>query len=191
MNPTQKVAALFGGARLGGVRRARRVAALATASAIAAVALAGCGGSGSKSPASGGSGSSASAAGTNRLERFSQCMRAHGEPNFPDPDAQGRFQLPAGMSTTSSQFQAAQEACKSLAPPGPLNGQALNQNAVRKALRFVACMRSHGAPTFPDPNAQGKFKGGGSLPVNSPQFFSAFRTCRALLPPGSGFGAGG
>jgi hypothetical protein len=72
-----------------------------------------------------------------------------------------------------------------------LNGQALNQNAVRKALRFVACMRSHGAPTFPDPNAQGKFKGGGSLPVNSPQFFSAFRTCRALLPPGSGFGAGG
>jgi hypothetical protein len=45
--------------------------------------------------------------------------------------------------------------------------------------------------SFPDPNAQGKFQSGGSLPVNSPQFFSAYKTCRALLPPGSGFGAGG
>jgi hypothetical protein len=164
--------------------------------AASALALAGCGGSSGNSTTTsaapaGGSGGSSAAAGTGRLEQFSACMRAHGEPQFPDPTAQGTFPLPAGMSTNSAQFQAAQRACKSLAPPGPVNGQPLSQTELSKALKFVACMRSHGVPTFPDPNAQGKFQGGGSLPVNSPQFFSAFKICRPLLPPGSGFGAGG
>lgn len=188
------VATLFGGTRPGGQRR-RRGPALATVSAIAGLALAGCGGSsggsGSTTAASGGSGSSASAASTSRLERFSQCMRRHGEPNFPDPDAQGRFPLPAGMSTTSPQFQAAQKACKSVAPPGPLTGQPLSKAQLTNALKFVACMRSHGVRSMPDPTPQGKFQSAGSLPLNSPQFFSAFRACRPLLPPGSGFGAGG
>jgi hypothetical protein len=118
-------------------------------------------------------------------------MRAHGEPQFPDPTAQGTFPLAAGISTNSPQFQAAQRACKAFAPPGPLTGQSVSQSDLSRALKFVSCMRSHGVPSFPDPNAQGKFQGGGSLPVNSPQFFAAFKTCRALLPPGSGFGAGG
>jgi hypothetical protein len=168
----------------------------AAALAASALALAGCGGSSVNSttksaPPAPASGGSSAAAGTGRLQQFSACMRAHGEPQFPDPSAQGTFPLPAGMSTSSPQFQAAQQACKSLAPPGPVNGQPLSQTELRKALKFVACMRSHGVPQFPDPNAQGKFQGGGSLPVNSPQFFSAFKTCRPLLPPGSGFGAGG
>jgi hypothetical protein len=170
-------------------------AALTATLAAAALALAGCGSSGGSTTTAAGAGPGASngstASGSSRLERFSSCMRAHGEPQFPDPTAQGKFPLPAGMSTNSPQFQAAQQACKGFAPPGSLSGQSVSPTQLSRALKFVACMRSHGVRSFPDPSAQGKFQSGGSLPLNSPQFFSAYKTCRALLPPGSGFGAGG
>jgi hypothetical protein len=176
-------------------RPLRTAGTVAAVVAAAGLALMGCGGSSGTSTAkvapAGGSGGASAASGTSKAERFSACMRAHGEPQFPDPSAQGSFSLPAGMSTSSPQFQAAQQACKSLAPPGPLNGHSVNQANLAKTLKFVACMRSHGVATFPDPNPQGKLQGGGSVPINSPQFFSAYRTCRALLPPGAGFGAGG
>jgi hypothetical protein len=158
------------------------------------MAVAGCGGSSGSSTPTGSAGSGSqgtSNAGASKLEQFSQCMRAHGEPQFPDPTAQGAFPLPAGVSTQSPRFQAAQQACKAFAPPGPLTGQGLSPTDLAKTLRFVSCMRSHGVRSFPDPNAQGHFQGAGGLPVNSPQFFSAYKVCRALLPPGSGFGAGG
>jgi hypothetical protein len=166
---------------------------LAAAAGAAALVLVACGGSSNQTTTNSGAGgpSPAQASGSSRLEKFSACMRTHGEPQFPDPTAQGTFPLGAGMSTNSPQFQAAQQACKAFAPPGPLTGQSVSQTQLSKALKFVSCMRSHGVPSFPDPSAQGKFQTGGSLPVNSPQFFSAFSTCRALLPPGSGFGAGG
>lgn len=50
--------------------------------------------------------------------KFSQCMRAHGVPNFPDPKFEGggvRMSLhagPGGIDPRSSQFQAAQKACQ-------------------------------------------------------------------------------
>lgn len=170
------------------------LAALTATLATAALALAACGSaSGSKTTSGGGAGASngSTASGSSKLERFSQCMRSHGEPQFPDPNAQGTFPLGTGLATNSPQFQAAQQACKAFAPPGPITGPAVNPTQLSRALKFVSCMRSHGVPSFPDPSAQGKFQGGGALPVNSPQFFSAYKTCRALLPPGSGFGAGG
>lgn len=168
-------------------------AALTATLAAAALALAACGSSGgSRTTAAGaGHGASSNASGSSRLERFSQCMRSHGEPQFPDPTPQGKFPLGAGLATNSPQFQAAQQACKAFAPSGPITGQAVSPTQLSKALKFVSCMRSHGVSSFPDPSAQGKFQSAGGLPVNSPQFFSAYKTCRALLPPGSGFGAGG
>jgi hypothetical protein len=164
---------------------------VSAALAAATLAIAGCGGSTTTHGASSGASNASGASGPSRLERFSQCMRSHGEPQFPDPTAQGTFPLGAGMSTNSPQFQAAQQACKAFAPAGPLTGQSVTQSNLNKALKFVSCMRSHGVPSMPDPTAQGKLQGGGSLPINSPQFFSAYSICRALLPPGSGFGAGG
>jgi hypothetical protein len=167
---------------------------LAAVLATFVIAAAGCGGSsGSATPTvSAGSGSNAaSSTGSSRLEQFSICMRSHGEPNFPDPTAQATFPPTPGLATNSPQFQAAQQACKAFAPPGPLSGQSVSRSDLSKTLRFVSCMRSHGVRSFPDPNAQGHFQSGGSLPVNSPQFFSAYKKCRALLPPGSGFGSGG
>jgi len=51
---------------------------------------------------------------------FSQCMRAHGLPNFPDPtfDHGVTFNSPPGFDPNAPQVKAAQSACQSLLP-GP------------------------------------------------------------------------
>ena len=59
---------------------------------------------------------------TSQFLRFSQCMRSHGVPNFPDPTpANGGVGLKlngTGINTQSPQFLAAQRACQSLQPRG-------------------------------------------------------------------------
>ena len=67
------------------------------------------------------------------LLRLARCMRAHGEPNFPDPTVGGTppagndVSLPgnitlglaaAGIDVNSARYQTAGHACRSLAPPG-------------------------------------------------------------------------
>jgi hypothetical protein len=120
-------------------------------------------------------------------------MRSHGEPNFPDPTPQGKFNLPAGGGAASSpQFQAADKACKSLAPAGALSGQAPTSQQLSRTVKFVACMRKNGVPNFPDPTAQGGFQDGASaIDPSSPQFQAGLRVCRSLLPAGSGIGGVG
>ena len=51
------------------------------------------------------------------------------------------------------------------------------------ALAFAECMRSHGVPSFPDPNSQGVIQGSGLNP-NSPSFQSASNACRHFMPNG-------
>lgn len=151
---------------------------------------AGNGASSSGGTGNGGAGSTSS--GSAKLVQFAQCMRAHGMSNFPDPTAEGAFNLPAG-TTSTPQFQAADQACKSLAPPGALSGQAPTTQQLNQTVKFVSCMRKHGEPGFPDPSANGTFQlNGGPNPIDpkSPQFLSAMSACRTLLPPGAGFGAG-
>ena len=61
--------------------------------------------------------------------KFSQCMRAHGIANFPDPQFHSgsggggvSLQLPAGTDPQSPQFQAAQSACQKDLPRPPGGG---------------------------------------------------------------------
>ena len=51
--------------------------------------------------------------------RFSRCVRAHGVPNFPDPDSTGRIPDPAtvGIDQGSPKFEAANQACGTYRPP--------------------------------------------------------------------------
>jgi hypothetical protein len=47
------------------------------------------------------------------LVKFAQCMRGNGVPDFPDPDAQGKFPRDAEEKAHSDpQFQAASENCR-------------------------------------------------------------------------------
>jgi hypothetical protein len=176
------------------LRRTRLAGPLLAAVVATMVAVAGCGDSSgsSSSAAAGASANGATPTGSARLVQFAQCMRSHGLANFPDPTAEGSFNLPAGM-TGSPQFASADRSCKSLAPAGVLSGQAPTTQELRQAVKFVGCMRKHGEPDFPDPAPNGTFVlSGGVNPIDpsAPQFKSAMSACHALLPPGSGFGTG-
>jgi hypothetical protein len=47
---------------------------------------------------------------------FADCIRAHGDPGFPDPDHDGVFTLPAGIDPQAPQVLRAQHACTSVEP---------------------------------------------------------------------------
>jgi hypothetical protein len=79
-------------------------------------------------------------------------MRAHGVPNFPDPNPEGDLEITAGsgIDPQSPAFQRAQQACSQYAPPiGPAH--AMSASDRRRAVVFAQCMRAHGQPDFPDP----------------------------------------
>jgi hypothetical protein len=69
---------------------------------------------------SGGPGKTMSAAEQQQFLRYSQCMRTHGVPNFPDPKfSSGGAQLQLkGIGPGSPGFDAAQKACRSALPGG-------------------------------------------------------------------------
>jgi hypothetical protein len=84
-------------------------------------------------------------------------MRAHGVPNFPDPQPGGGFAFHASAAVISSPaFKEAQAMCGKLMPsPGGFGGGSTSPQQQAQALaqlRQVAqCMRLHGISEFPDP----------------------------------------
>jgi hypothetical protein len=81
--------------------------------------------------------------------KFSECLRANGVGDFPDPNASGEFPS-YGVSVTAAVWTKAVAACKSLQPPGSLNAH-LTPTQFSAALKFAQCVREHGVPDFPDP----------------------------------------
>lgn len=63
--------------------------------------------------------------------QFSQCVRAHGVPNFPDPDSTGRIPDPAsvGIDQGAPKFQAANQTCGRYRPPYMPSNAAYNAYA--------------------------------------------------------------
>lgn len=178
------------GSRVRGCR-ARRAGLLMLLLASATVLLAACGGSSGNTNHAGGNGGSGSpsTASSNKLAQFSQCMRAHGEPEFPDP-VDGHLTLTvangSALDPSSPQFQSALQSCKSLEPAGFAAGGSVNTQQQSQVLQFVNCMHSHGEPNIPDPNASGGvLMSGKSVDPNSPQFQAAMQACRSLLPAGA------
>jgi hypothetical protein len=124
---------------------------------------------------------------------FAACMRSNGVPNFPDSaisDSNGRLEMdiPSGLDTNSSQFQSAMQTCRKDLPDGGGSGNGSSSGSNTQAvIKFANCMRSHGVPNFPEPNAQGQelITGSSGLNPNSPQFQSAMQACQSLLPAGA------
>jgi hypothetical protein len=129
---------------------------------------------------------------------FSRCMRAHGVPDFPDPNGNGQIAISTNspssdLGPNSPQMKTAQEACKSLMP-GP-GTPAQQHQALAGALKFAQCMRAHGV-AVPDPTpqsgpqtgSQSGGAGGGSRSTgpdpNSPQFQAAMKVCQHYAPGG-------
>jgi len=127
--------------------------------------------------------------------KYSQCMRAHGVPKFPDPGPNGQLRIAAGPGTgidpQSPTFKAAQQACKSLEPTPP---EADRKKMYDSLLKFAQCMRQHGIAKFPDPNPDGGLRinssKGDQLDPNGALFKKAQKACQHFMP-GGGTGPGG
>jgi hypothetical protein len=128
------------------------LAALGMAVLVAAVG-AGCGGTQSSSGISTAHPSTASHTSTitprEKAVKFSECMRANGVSDFPDPNASGEFPS-YGISVSKTVWMKAVAACKALQPPGTLSAK-LTPAQELAALKFAQCIRENGVPDFPDP----------------------------------------
>jgi hypothetical protein len=174
----------------------RRAGLLAVMTAVAVLAAA-CGGSASPpaGPAAGGS---------KRYQQalaYSQCMRAHGVPNFPDPEPDGNIvqHVSGGQPPDNGpRAQAADKTCHHLLTGGGANSTG-GPGRIGQLLRLAQCMRAHGEPDFPDPTVSSRPPTGNSIAlpgnvtfdlgsagisVNSAQFRAAARACKPLAPPG-------
>jgi hypothetical protein len=169
-------------------RRPQRAGVLVATASVVVLAVA-CGGS----PPSTGSGGSPDAGGSAHIQlvAFSHCVRSHGVPNFPDPlpnQVNAKFPSAQQLKVSSSQLQAAENACQHLLPNG---GSGPNQAQMQLELsglrRFSECLRAHGMPNWPDPSAGSAGPSFNLLNYHgigfgSPQGQAARRACQHLLP---------
>lgn len=172
-------------------------------SATPGVAHLGSGGTSSASasdPASGGSSPVSNAERQQKMVAFSQCMRSHGVSDFPEP-VEGRLEFHSngpgpGDKPGSAQFETAAKTCRKLLPNGGEPTPQERAQLQERALKFSACMRSHGVPKFPTPNFERggvrlALKASSGIDPRSPQFQAAQKACRADFGPPGSKGAGG
>ncbi len=186
-------------------RPAARRSGVVGALALLALLLAACGGGPSASPGIASIGSGPTTTTTtpaangglpnreqaySELLAYSQCMRSHGVPSFPDPQLSGNgIKLASPANHSSPPFASAAKTCAHLLPNGGAAPSAAQLAAITaRLLEFAACMRSHGVPSFPDPRVVASGQGlaipigAPGLDPNSRTYQSAQRTCAHLLP---------
>lgn len=145
-------------------RTARTATAIIATAGLALLAEA-CSGSPS-STGPGGSPNVAGSANSPSAVAYSACMRSHQVPDYPDPGSSGALPKTSAqqLGVSSSQLQAAQQACQRLLPAGGSFEQQARQclsagdcpaSLVQQMLtadrNFARCMRSHGVQNWPDP----------------------------------------
>jgi hypothetical protein len=181
----------------GRLLRAAAIAGLALAAAACgagspAAVVAGVGSSTTTlaSRAAGGAAPGGAAPAGGALAEFASCMRSHGVRDFPD---QSTFATPHGVRTAKGQisrisereaasptFQSAQRACSRYAPLSEPPAHVSPQE-MRRLLAVARCMRTHGVPSFPDPNPiTGEMNPPAGIDRTSPQVLAALRACRPL-----------
>jgi hypothetical protein len=172
-----------------------RTVASATLLCVAVLA-AGCGGSDKPGRAGSGpngadrtSGNSSSGVMAEAVA-YARCMRGHGVPDFPDPTASpgGGFAFKingrpgSDLNPNRPALSAALDECRALLPaaeePAPVSAQKLAAE-----VKWAHCMRSHGLPGFPDPDAEGAFDSS-RFDDNSPAYQAAGQACHSLEPSG-------
>jgi hypothetical protein len=118
------------------------------------------------------------------------CARAHGDPGLPDPiiDSQGRAKFPDGTPLPS---QATRQACQSIYNRLPAAARTDAAPDIQMEIKFAQCMRAHGLPDWPDPDAKGNFPlppdlitAGKSGPVWA-RINAGWDACKAFNPGGS------
>ena len=168
------------------LRRAR-AAAVITATAGMALLAAACG----SSPSSTNAGRSPKAA---SWVAYAQCVRAHGVPNFPDPDSSGQIPKETGqqLGVSDSVLASATQACANLNPANQLlMNPAEERQAMSDGLKISQCLRARGVPKFPDPTLTSDGPrwiislSRDNFDPHSPEFMAKGRACLHELPAGA------
>jgi hypothetical protein len=153
---------------------AKHAEVVAAVLAAVGLLLAACGGASSPEVASVGSTTTTSPSSSSYASnstyadalRYAECMRAHGDATFPDPNAEGSFNLKNPF------LGSAEDSCQRVLGPAATISSADRAELLSKALKFSRCMRAHGFPEYPDPTPLA----GGGIAWKSPLFL-----------PGGGF----
>lgn len=169
--------------------RAARAVVVMIGIVSAALLAAACGGAHPSSTGPNGSSTVGGSSTSSKLLAYARCMRAHGVPDFPDPDSSGMIPQDQvkNLTTSPSVFRAADGHCQYLYPTLPGINAPFSTAQKQDYLQAAACMRSHGVPDFPDPVFSGSQV---QLPIppgvdtNSPQFNQARQTCARMIPAG-------
>jgi len=161
----------------------RRAATITAALAGVACLAAACAGSPSPAPRSTPTNQAAMAL------AYSTCMRSHGIRDFPDPTIKRsgngsgvglglRGGKNSDLNPKDPAFQAASRACRRFQPGGG-NPQQQTAQELAADVKFAGCLRSHGFPSFPDPDGHGVFNLPGAINTQSSRFNSTVSTCQA------------
>lgn len=129
--------------------------------------------------------------------QYSQCMRANGIRDFPDPDSKGEISLSdqpgSDLNPSNPALQAALRSCRAKITFFKANPtSAENAQATAELLQFARCVRAHGVPNFPDPSSLGPNEGVGflidrnTLDPHRPGLQAAIAACQsaARVSPG-------
>lgn len=149
-----------------------------------AVLIAGCGGSSSPSSSTRPDAATTDIAG--KVVAFAACMRSHGLPSYPDPQVSesgnhGSIKLSPGRLAGTPAFRAASRACGHLLPGGGAPA-AITPQEQAQDLEYARCMRSHGVPSFPDPDHDGVFTLPAGIDQQAPLFQHATQACLRVQP---------
>ncbi len=127
-----------------------------------------------------------------QVNRYAQCMRGHGVPNFyvtrqasstssntAGPVLKlGPNEIVQGVDTASPQYQSAQKTCGHLLPAAA--PAVLSAGLLKGFIKAAACMRAHGYQDWPDPvmrNGHPFTQVPSGIDTSSPRFQSAQKTC--------------
>lgn len=173
------------------VMHAARIMAAVIATVALALLAAACGGSSSSSgpPNSTSAGTSTHS----QLLAFTRCVRSHGVPDFPDPQAgasNAKFPSAQQLRIGSSQLNAAETGCQHLLPAGIDDRfrPAEVPHLLSGMVNFSRCMRHHGVQNWPDPTVGSGGRPGfdlvgiTGLDASSPQTMTKIHECSHLLP---------
>jgi hypothetical protein len=176
-----------------------RLSHLWAAAAVAlGVTVAGC--SGGPTVRTAGSQSAVAAAGRSgssgatplaQAVAYSQCVRSHGVPDFPDPvqtPSGGYGYRTAGIDPNSAAFQGALQVCNSLPSPWNSASRQLSTAQQQAWLNWAQCIRSNGLPSFPDPTFSGSQVHDSGVGSSSPQLQQATEACKPQVPSVGGLG---
>jgi hypothetical protein len=123
--------------------------------------------------------------------QFSQCIRAHGIPNFPDPIVEGgELKMPSSTTDYKELLRnnrAAGEACNHIIAGLPAHAgrspQPVTQQKMQMLVRFAQCVRQHGVPNWPDPDANGDFPlAAAGITGKTPPVAAALEACQQYNP---------